>query len=198
MPNVLCPLPFSEGNSLHAVLLNVTDKRTCPGWPEFVETVLTKTRQFYLSYRGYSGYCIPKLRKAFCTGLLNNVTVVSRACHSVGEMRFLTDAEAARRGTYYLASYPGSGNTWFRLLLEETTGVYTGSSYCDVLLLRSGHYGEGIKSSNVIAVKSHNRFQADNKRAIIYIVRNPFHAILSKLAWKSTKAHTTAVEFGEW
>lgn len=171
---------------------------TCGGWPEFSKHVLSKALQLYARSPFYSDFCIPKLRKTFCNGLLNNVTMFTRTCYSEEEMRFLTNAEADKRGKFYLASFPGSGNTWSRLLLEETTGVYTGSVYCDTQLLRSGHYGEGINSSHVIAIKSHTRFKPDDVRGIIYIVRNPFHAILSKYAWKSTKAHTTAVEFGEY
>lgn len=30
-----------------------------------------------------------------------------------------------------LVSFPGSGNTWLRHLLEQATGIYTGSIYCD-------------------------------------------------------------------
>ena len=30
-----------------------------------------------------------------------------------------------------LASFPGSGNTWVRLLLEDASGYYTGSVYSD-------------------------------------------------------------------
>ena len=169
----------------------------CPEWRNLREQLLSKTRQFYDSSRRYSAFCIPKLRKTFCNGQLDNVTMFTRKCHTDREMRFLTDAEAAKRGIFYLASFPGSGNTWSRLLLEETTGVYTGAIYCDTQLLRSGHFGEGINSSHVIAIKSHTRFNTEDLRGIIYIVRNPFHAILSKFAWKSTKAHTTAVKFGE-
>ena len=35
-----------------------------------------------------------------------------------------------------LASFPGSGNTWARLLLEFSSGVYTGSVYDDIDLMR--------------------------------------------------------------
>src|SRR5690349_14416639 len=31
----------------------------------------------------------------------------------------------------YLATYPKSGNHWMRFLIEEVTGVATGSVYCD-------------------------------------------------------------------
>ena len=33
-----------------------------------------------------------------------------------------------------LASFPGSGNTWSRMLLEYASGVYTGSIYNDITL----------------------------------------------------------------
>jgi len=38
-----------------------------------------------------------------------------------------------------LASYPGSGNTWIRYLLERATGYYTGSAYRDVNLINTGN-----------------------------------------------------------
>ena len=37
-----------------------------------------------------------------------------------------------------LSSYPGSGNTWVRYLIEEYTGYYTGSLYNDNSLYRGG------------------------------------------------------------
>ena len=55
-----------------------------------------------------------------------------------------------------LVSYPGSGNSWVRQLLETTTGIYTGSDRdCDVDYIKEGMLGEGIVSENVIAVKFH-------------------------------------------
>jgi len=33
-----------------------------------------------------------------------------------------------------LASYPGSGNTWVRYLLEAASGIFTGSRYKDLQL----------------------------------------------------------------
>ena len=35
-----------------------------------------------------------------------------------------------------LASFPGSGNTWARLLLEFSSGIYHGSVYDDIDLMR--------------------------------------------------------------
>ena len=40
-----------------------------------------------------------------------------------------------------LASFPGSGNTWLRYLLQQATGIITGSIYKDHALLRNGFPG---------------------------------------------------------
>ena len=39
-----------------------------------------------------------------------------------------------------LASFPGSGNTWMRLLLEDASGYYTGSVFSDGSLGRNLKY----------------------------------------------------------
>lgn len=72
-----------------------------------------------------------------------------------------------------LASFPGSGNTWVRLLLEDASGYYTGSVYVDKSLGqsskviyqtenkyktgKSGFIGEyeDKQARNTIAVKCH-------------------------------------------
>ena len=86
--------------------------------------------------------------------------------------------------TVALVSFPGSGNSWVRQLLEASTGIYTGAVYCDSSYINAGMIGEGVKTNNVIAVKGHqdppliNKLIKNNKA--IYIVRNPFDAILSE------------------
>ena len=40
-----------------------------------------------------------------------------------------------------LASFPGSGNTWIRYLIEGATGVFTGSIYMDHGLAAQGRRG---------------------------------------------------------
>merc|ERR1719369_773233 len=54
-----------------------------------------------------------------------------------------------------LASFPGSGNTWLRYLLQQATGVSTGSVYKDVALLKNGFPGESVANGSVIVVKTH-------------------------------------------
>ena len=41
-----------------------------------------------------------------------------------------------------LASFPGSGNTWMRYLLDRTLGIYSGSMTFDKSLYRGGFIGE--------------------------------------------------------
>ena len=83
-----------------------------------------------------------------------------------------------------LASFPGSGNSWVRQLLEASTGIYTGAVYCDSSYIKAGMIGEGVRTNNVIAVKAHqdpplvSKLMKNNKA--IYIIRNPFDAILSE------------------
>ncbi|XP_022101127.1 WSC domain-containing protein 2-like [Acanthaster planci] len=83
-----------------------------------------------------------------------------------------------------LASFPGSGNTWVRYLIERATGVYTGSFYNDGDLFKKGFIGEKEKwtRGNTIAVKTH-RFDEEHVRSFqkaILIIRNPYKAIISE------------------
>ncbi|XP_071790324.1 sialate:O-sulfotransferase 2-like isoform X2 [Asterias amurensis] len=83
-----------------------------------------------------------------------------------------------------LASFPGSGNTWVRYLIERATGIYTGSIYNDKDLFNKGFKGElkDWRKGTTIAVKTHN---PDPKRiseykAVILIIRNPYNAIIAE------------------
>ena len=78
-----------------------------------------------------------------------------------------------------LLSYPGSGNSWVRQLLETSTGVYTGSVFCDYEYIKAGMIGEGVRSGNVIAVKTHFCKDVSKFSKVIYIVRNPFDAVFA-------------------
>ena len=98
-----------------------------------------------------------------------------------------------------LLSFPGSGNSWVQQLIETTTGIYTGTyKDCDDSYIYNGMIGEGVYTDNVIAVKIHYPDTNDKKwlykRNIIYVVRNPFDAILAE--WNRLKSamkdHKTA------
>ena len=89
------------------------------------------------------------------------------------------------RPTVALGSYPGSGNSWVRQLLESATGIYTGAAFCDMAYVAAGMIGEYIDTNNVLVVKTHaplfTRWKVDqlNYDKAIYIVRSPFGAFLA-------------------
>ncbi|CAH1780856.1 unnamed protein product [Owenia fusiformis] len=81
-----------------------------------------------------------------------------------------------------LYSFPGSGNTWMRHLIQQITGIYTGAVYNDTILKKHGFPGEGQTDGHVIVVKTHRVYflpRGKYKRAII-IIRNPFDAFLAE------------------
>lgn len=97
-----------------------------------------------------------------------------------------------------LVSYPRSGNSFLRKLLETATSIVTGSDSrpnrtLSASLLRCGYKGEGITDSSVWVVKSHYperlgyiRFAA---RRVILLVRNPFDSIESYFHMGMTNTH---------
>ncbi|GAB0093944.1 WSCD [Sergentomyia squamirostris] len=81
-----------------------------------------------------------------------------------------------------LASFPGSGNTWLRYLLQQATGILTGSVYKDYGLMKSGFPAENVKNASVLVVKTHERGSkvwGHYDRAIL-LVRDPTRAILAE------------------
>ena len=73
-----------------------------------------------------------------------------------------------------LASYPRSGNTWVRFLLEAATGERCGSLYRDRIMRRDTHG---------LVIKTHQLDSARYWRAI-HLVRDPFDAIESHFHWQ--------------
>ena len=51
-------------------------------------------------------------------------------------LRYLS--KSTRRPKVALASYPGSGNTWVRYLLQQSTGILTGSVHKGSLINKEG------------------------------------------------------------
>ncbi|KAH8419860.1 hypothetical protein KR009_003291 [Drosophila setifemur] len=81
-----------------------------------------------------------------------------------------------------LASFPGSGNTWLRYLLQQSTGVLTGSIYKDYGLLKTGFPAENVCNSSVLLVKTHewgSKAWAPFAKAIL-LVRDPEKAIIAE------------------
>ncbi|KAG5682455.1 hypothetical protein PVAND_011806 [Polypedilum vanderplanki] len=83
---------------------------------------------------------------------------------------------------YALASFPGSGNTWLRYLLQQATGYLTGSVYKDYGLLRSGFPAESISNKSVLIVKTHEfGFATTEKfKKAVLLVRDPAKSIIAE------------------
>ncbi|XP_023713195.1 WSC domain-containing protein 2-like isoform X1 [Cryptotermes secundus] len=95
-----------------------------------------------------------------------------------------------------LVSFPGSGNTWVRYLLETASGVFTGSVYIDRRIISKGFYGEAVPPDcGCTAVQKTHGFALEGSvparlaqrtaevklfrgRGIL-LLRNPYEALLS-------------------
>ncbi|XP_075983949.1 WSCD family member AAEL009094 [Anticarsia gemmatalis] len=80
-----------------------------------------------------------------------------------------------------LVSYPGSGNTWLRYLLQQVTGIVTGSIYMDYGLRVHGFPAENVTDGSVLVVKTHEAppIEPDKFKSAILLIRNPRDAILA-------------------
>ena len=102
-----------------------------------------------------------------------------------GQCHFMSQAH---RMPVALASYPGSGNTWLRGLLETATGICTGFEFCDISMRVKGFAGENIVSGAVSVVKTHGfpHWKANNKHSGVHfdsavvLVRNPLDAFVAE------------------
>lgn len=109
------------------------------------------------------------------------------------------------RGPVALASYPGSGNTWLRGLLETATGICTGFEFCDISMRVKGFAGENIVSGAVSVVKTHGYPYWKNKRmnsnrihfdSAVVLVRNPLDAFVSEWSRRvANNFHGSTVTF---
>lgn len=90
-----------------------------------------------------------------------------------------------------MASFPGSGNTWTRYLLQQSTGVWTGSVYNDKILAKNGFIAEHVTNSSVIFIKTHKyqNYKMKGFDRIVLVVRDPAEAILSEFHRRSS-GHT--------
>lgn len=128
-------------------------------------------------------------------------------CVKFQEMRFLE--QNASRVHVALSSFPGSGTTWLRYLIEQSTGLFTGSVECDMSLKHVGHMGEGVYTNQVAAVRVNHAYlnATDSNNTIftnslgictndsaqfdkvVIVLRNPYTAILSEYNRMVTHSH---------
>lgn len=117
-----------------------------------------------------------------------------------------------------LLTFPGSGNTWFRMLIEMGTGFLTSSIYNDTAL-KDVLRGEFQCDNSVIVIKGHSHVKEIDEeifsnlfmktaeelplktncrmqrpfKAFIGVIRDPFHAALAEATRRITKNHFTGI-----
>ncbi|PIK62771.1 putative WSC domain-containing protein 1-like [Apostichopus japonicus] len=95
-----------------------------------------------------------------------------------------------------LLSFPGSGNTWVRYLLERSSGIYTGSVFNDVgtgnddnAIFRASE----VCSKTTLVVKAHSlNVKKCHIDGAIILVRNPYSAILAEFNRQSSDKTSNA------
>lgn len=114
---------------------------------------------------------------------------------------------SAHKETVALTSYPRSGNTLMRGLLERVSGIYTGSDsrpmrYLSEDLRDRGLLGESVVTKRVWIVKTHfperEGWKYFNMNRVILLVRNPFNCIDSYFNMTLTGMHDRSIEEGEY
>lgn len=111
-------------------------------------------------------------------------------------MNLLQILKCRTKKTFYLiigkkrtaiASFPRSGNTWVRYVIEEATGLKSGSIYNDRIMPRTG---EGI------VIKTH-KLDSFCYTDAIHVIRNPFDAIESYFYWKTDFTEDNKLNWAE-
>uniref|UniRef100_A0A8C5LYA1 WSC domain containing 1 n=1 Tax=Leptobrachium leishanense TaxID=445787 RepID=A0A8C5LYA1_9ANUR len=108
-----------------------------------------------------------------------------------------------------LSSFPGTGNTWVRHLIEHGTGYYTGSYYFDGTLYNKGFKGEKDhwRSGRTICVKTHEsgKREVEMYDSSILLIRNPYKALMAEFNRKcaghlgyATERHWKSKEWPEF
>ncbi len=144
---------------------------------------------------------------------------------SYGLVGYIPEEKMFERKPPLLLSFPGSGNTWIRLLIEYCTGYYTGSLYNDnelntVLVgekscgirtaaikshpnelriipekLPNGIIEDRIKPLNKKERKKCNRGMVHNWEKIIMLVRDPFLSIFADTQRLISGHHSGSISY---
>ncbi|XP_070581275.1 sialate:O-sulfotransferase 1-like [Ptychodera flava] len=115
--------------------------------------------------------------------LIEHVETPGRST-SPGNRCQLRFSPAHSRPPVALASFPGSGNTWVRHLIEQSTGYYSGNVKRSPILESAGFKGEDEdwRAGTTIVQKTHD-FSRDLVRRFrggILLIRNPYKAMLAE------------------
>jgi hypothetical protein len=123
------------------------------------------------------------------TKFVDDTKCVPKSCqkrkHFISEKQLLADEQ----GFTFLATFPGSGNTWTRAVIQEGTRVWTSSVHHDKSLYDEGYLGEyddNLKSPfpTVSAIKAHypyyKKIPYTKTAAVVEVIRAPFDALMAE------------------
>ncbi|GFT14499.1 WSCD family member AGAP003962 [Nephila pilipes] len=81
-----------------------------------------------------------------------------------------------------LVSFPGSGNTWIRFLVQQATGILTGSVYRDYSLKRNGFPAESVANGSVLLIKTHEWGETTRQKfqKAVLLIRDPFGCLVAE------------------
>jgi hypothetical protein len=161
-------------------------------WAELWEILsfLTLKELWVLGCTCRSAFVTFLREKAFRSGLRSHNDLCSY------QAKFL--AKLSMHEKVLLVSYPRSGNSYVRKLMELKTGIITGSDSrpnrtLTTSLLKFGFCGEGITDQSVWLVKSHYPerlgFIKFSVKRVVLVVRNPFDALESYFHMGMTNTH---------
>ena len=127
---------FSKKENFFGGIENISSKART----EFIECSPSSQLQYPQKYHEVvrPGLCLYPCGQHQYKERVSNLTL-HFGCTNFTDMRFLEVNKS--RPAVALASFPGSGVTWLRYLLEQVSGVFTGSTRCDASLKRVGYFG---------------------------------------------------------
>ena len=214
------PLAVSQSGALGTVSLCVpesTNTRDCLTNDPFREPLVQVSSPLLQLASNQQNSCSDRVCSHFLSTENNTNRCWLRKTKKLMDQVRCEFMNATGRPPVALVSFPGSGNTWVRGLLEQVTGYCTGSVYCDQGLARTGFVGEGVQSGAVLVVKTHHTspfHPAHPERprygGAVLLVRNLFDALKAEMnravfdkrhpgsdSWRSHVTHGGSRIFGE-
>ena len=171
-----------------------------PGYRDFDTNTAQRHPGFQLDKTSGLGLTIIDPSKTVNFQSYIKYTLLAKSADAERTMCFLDGTDYGNKVAY--VSYSRSGNTFFRKLLEQVTGIFTGSdNSLDIglayQLQHSGFTGEGIYDNHVWFVKSHypigkDEFFLANKA--ICCVRNPLDIVASMFNFWITQTQNKSID----
>lgn len=124
-------------------------------------------------------------------------TTFDQCFAAYGKREFLPPGTV--RAPPILYSFPGSGNTWVRLLVEHATGYYTSSPYMDKSLLPLFPGEFSFSNNKTVLLKLHPQITGYPypsfllNHSTVVLLRDPFASIWSNYNIHKTRTHSKPV-----